>query len=211
MNPKQIFYQNQAQTIIQHLEKRNMKGYYFETSEEAKDFIQNFIPDHSTVSWGGSTTLQEIGMVDAFQNRDLNLLDRSVCKSREELEQLYRRAFSADYYLMSTNAITLDGKLINIDGLGNRVASLIFGPKQVLIVAGMNKVACDESSAIKRVQNFASPPNTNRLNLKTPCSKTGVCMDCQSKDCICCEIVITRRSKSPERIHVLLIGEELGY
>lgn len=211
MTPKQITYENQGKTIIKALAKRNMTGHYFHTSKEATEFIDSFIKENSTVSWGGSMTLNEIGLLAQLKNRDLNLLDRSTATTPEEIGIIYRKAFSADYYLMSTNAITMDGKLVNIDGNGNRVASLIFGPSQVLVVAGMNKIALNEAAGIERVHNIASPPNTVRLNCKTPCSTNGQCYDCLVDDCICCQTVITRKSRHKDRIHVILIGEELGY
>ena len=117
----------------------------------------------------------------------------------------------ADYFLMSTNAITMDGELVNIDGRSNRVSCLCWGPQNVIIIAGMNKVALDVESALKRVRNFAAPPNAVRLNKNTPCAQTGKCADCYSPDCICSQIVITRRSSTPNRIKVILVGEELGY
>lgn len=211
MTPKQINYENQAKTIIKALAKRNMTGHYYHTSKEATEFINSFIQEQSTVSWGGSMTLNEIGLLDQLQQRDLNLLDRAKATSGVEIGEIYRKAFSADYYLMSTNAITMDGKLINIDGNGNRVAALIFGPQQVLVIAGMNKIALNESAGIERVHNVASPANTVRLNCKTPCSTNGQCYDCLVDDCICCQTVITRKSRHKNRIHVILIGEELGY
>lgn len=211
MNPLAQAYENQAHTIIKALEKRNMTGYYFGTAQEARDHINQMIEDHSTVTWGGSMTLNEIGIKETLKDRSLNVLDRADAKTPEEVTSIYQKAFSSDYYLMSTNAITLDGQLINIDGNGNRVAALIWGPKQVIIVAGMNKVALDEPSGIERVRNFASPPNTVRLNLTTPCQKTGKCHDCLVDDCICCQVVTTRKSRHKNRIHVILVGETLGY
>lgn len=211
MTPLQSSYKNQAQTIIKALEKRNINGYYFETKEDARNFALQMVEDDSLVSWGGSMTLQELGIQEALRKRPLTLLDRSLTKTPEEVNKLYRQVYSADYYFMSSNAITLDGKLINIDGNGNRVSALIYGPEKVIILAGMNKVALDESSGIERVRNFASPPNTVRLNMNTPCATTGKCHNCLSDDCICCEIVITRKSRHDDRIHVILIGETLGY
>lgn len=211
MTPKQMNYENQAKTIIKALAKRHMTGHYFHTSQEATEFINDFIKDKSTVTWGGSMTINEIALTEKLKQRDLTILDRASAKSPEEIGQIYRQAFSADYYLMSTNAITMDGKLVNIDGNGNRVAALIFGPSQVLVVAGMNKIALDEAAGIQRVHNIASPANTVRLNCKTPCSTNGQCYDCLVDDCICCQTVITRNSRHADRIHVILIGEELGY
>lgn len=211
MTPKQTAYHNQANTIIKGLKKRGMDGYYFHTVQEAVDFANNMIEDGSTVTWGGSMTLQDSGLPAVLKDRDLTVLDRAEAGSPEEVQKIYRQAFSADYYLMSTNSITLDGQMVNIDGNGNRVAALIFGPQKVIIMAGMNKVAVDVEQAFDRVRNFATPANCNRLNLETPCSKTGKCGDCIGDSTICCEIVTTRRSRHPGRIHVILIGEELGY
>jgi hypothetical protein len=211
MTPKQIANENKGNTVIKALEKRNMTGHFVHTSQEAVAFVNNFIKDQSIVSWGGSMTLSESGILESLKDRDLNLLDRSTKTTAEEIGKLYRESFSADYYLMSANAITLDGKLVNVDGNGNRVAALIFGPNQVLVVAGMNKVCVDEESALKRVRNTAAPANATRLNSKTPCAKSGTCHECLLDDCLCCQTLVTRKSKQADRIHVLLVGEELGY
>ena len=161
--------------------------------------------------FGGSMTLADIGMLDTLREGHFNLLDRSTANNQDEVLAIYQKSFAADTYFMSTNAITIDGQLVNIDGNGNRVAALIYGPKQVIIMAGMNKVATNVEEAINRVQNFASPANTQRLHKNTPCNKTGYCHDCQSEDCICSNTVITRRSGTKDRIKVILIGEVLGY
>lgn len=211
MNPVQQKYHNQAKTIIEALQKRNMNGYYFETSQEAILFIQNFIKPTSTVSWGGSMTLHESGIIDAVKTMDLVCLDRDMADTVQARHQIAQKALSANYYLTSTNAITLDGKLVNIDGNGNRVAALIFGPDNVIVVAGMNKVSLDETDALSRVKNIAAPANTVRLNQNTPCSHTGKCHNCLVDDCICSHTVITRRCNRANRIHVLLVGEVLGY
>jgi len=211
MTAKQQAYANQAMTIIKGLNKRNMSGYYFETAAKAKEYVNHMIEDGKTVTWGGSMTIKNMGLPSLLHSRDLNVLDRDLVDSPEEVGNLYRQAFSSDYYLMSTNAITLDGQLVNIDGNGNRLAALIYGPDKVIIVAGMNKVTRNVDEGIYRVRNMAAPPNTNRLNINTPCSKTGVCNDCLGQATICCEIVITRKSRHNNRIHVILVGEELGY
>lgn len=211
MLPMKNFYEHQSHTLIQNLRKRNMAGYYCETKEEAVTLALSLIKEQSTVSFGGSMTLEEMGLLDQLRQGDYKLLDRSAAKSPDEVAKIYHESFVADTYVMSTNAISLDGQLVNIDGRGNRVAALIYGPKQVLVLAGMNKVASDLEAAINRVSNFAAPPNTLRLNRNTPCSKTGFCNDCQSDDCICSNTVITRRSSVEERIKVILIGEVLGY
>lgn len=188
-----------------------MEGYYCPDAASAVKQALALMPDGSTISWGGSMTLSETGLMDALQSHDYTLIDRMTAQTPEEKRELYAKATLADYYLMSTNAITLDGQLVNIDGAGNRVACLIHGPEHVIILAGMNKVCPDIESAFHRVKNCATPPNTVRLNCKTPCSVTGICGDCLSPETICCQEVITRYSRVPGRIKVILIGEEYGY
>lgn len=211
MSHKLTALSRQAETIIKNLEKRNMEGYYFETSADCAKAILAEMPSGSIISWGGSETLKECGLIDAIQGGSYELLDRSSAKTPEESRQIYARTVLADYFLMSTNAITLNGELINIDGNGNRVACLIQGPSHVIVAAGMNKVVPDVTSGVARVRNMASPANAIRLDRKLPCAATGVCQNCLSPECFCCQIVVTRRSMHPGRIKVYLIGEELGY
>lgn len=156
-------------------------------------------------------TITEIGLINAIQNGDYKIINRENATSLEEQRKIYGEICCSDFYLMSTNAITLDRELINIDGRGNRVAFLCFGPQNVLILAGMNKVVTDIESGIKRARDIAAPPNAIRLNRKTPCAITGKCEDCYSPECMCGQFVITRRSGIPNRIKVILIGEAVGY
>lgn len=156
-------------------------------------------------------TITEIGLINAIQSGDYKIINRENATSLEEQRKIYGEICCSDFYLMSTNAITLDGELINIDGRGNRVAFLCFGPQNVLILAGMNKVVTDIESGIKRARDIAAPPNAIRLNRKTPCAITGKCEDCYSPECMCGQFVITRRSGIPNRIKVILIGEAVGY
>ena len=202
-----------AKTIIKGLEKRNMEGVFCETKEDALSKALSYIEEGSSVTWGGSMSIEEIGLMDAVKNGNYKVIDRSVAKNYEEQREIFSKAVLADYYLMSSNAITLDGELINIDGTGNRVACLTYGPKNVIMIVGMNKVVNDVEDGIKRVRNFASPPNTLRLGLKTPCSMTGRCGDCYGDTCICSQIVVTRRQSAAMRGHikVILVGESLGY
>ena len=160
---------------------------------------------------GGSMTLKQIGLLDKLREKDLKLLDRDTAKTDDEKRKIQHEAFNCDYYLMSSNAITEDGKLVNIDGNGNRIAALIYGPANVIVIAGMNKVTADEDSAIKRIRTYAAPMNAIRLNKNTPCTRTGSCQDCLSDDCICSQILVTRKSNYKKRIKVILVGEELGF
>lgn len=211
MNNKKIAYENLAENLIEKFNQRGIESYYVDNKEEALDMVKRLLTPGSTVSYGGSETLYEIGLIQYLRESDYQLYDRDMAGSPEEKKEITKKAFLADYYLMSSNAITLDGELVNIDGNGNRVASLIYGPENVIIVAGMNKIAPDVETAVKRVQNVASPANTVRLGLKTPCAELGRCASCLSTDCICCQVVVTRKSRIPNRIKVILVGEELGY
>ncbi len=204
--------ENLAATMIRNLEKRNMEGYFVRTKEEAVSLImERFLTGGKTVSFGGSVTLTESGLMDAIQKGDCVLYDRKTAKTPEETREMKAKMINSDYFLMSTNAITIDGELINIDGFGNRVSYLCFGPENVIILAGMNKVVSSVEDGVRRVRDIASPPNTVRLNKNTPCAKTGRCGDCYSDDCICSQIVITRRSGVKNRIKVVLVAEDLGY
>ena len=211
MTPMKQFYEKQANTIIRHLEKRNITGYYCPDCASAVEKALSIIEDGSTVSWGGSMSLKECGLMDALKSAPVTLWDRSTAKPPEETKAIYRQSFSADYYLMSSNAITLDGQLVNIDGNGNRVAALSFGPEHILMIIGMNKVTKTVEEAIDRVHNVAAPPNAVRLNSDTPCGITGVCADCLSPQCLCAQVLVTRYSRVPGRIQVILVGESLRY
>lgn len=212
MTIKQQYYKTTADTIIKRLAARQMEGFYCATKEEACEKALSFVKEGSSASFGGSMTLEETGILASLRERkDISLLDRATGKNPEEVAQIMHEALSCDTYFMSTNAITTDGELVNIDGNGNRVAALIYGPKRVVIVAGMNKIVSDVNSAVSRVRNSATPPNCIRLNKNTPCAATGVCADCFSPDCICNQIVVTRRNGNSDRIKVILVGEELGY
>ena len=211
INPKQKYYENVANTIIKNLTKRQIEGYYCADKKSALKKALELIQKGASVGWGGSMTLIETGLLDAIKNGDYEVIDRETATNLYEQRKIYGEICCSDFFLMSTNAITLDGELINIDGRGNRVSFLCYGPQNVLILAGMNKVVTDVESGFKRVRDIASPPNTVRLNKKTPCAITGKCEDCYSPDCICGQFVVTRRSGVPNRIKVILIGEELGY
>lgn len=211
MSPKEIANQNLANTMIKNMAKRNLEGYYCATSAEAVEKALSLMPEGSSVTWGGSMTLTECGLMDALKTANYEIIDRDTAKTPEEARVMYSKQVMADYYLMSTNAITVNGELINIDGRSNRVSCLCWGPQNVIIIAGMNKVTSDVESAVQRVRNFAAPPNCVRLNKNTPCAQTGKCGDCYSSESICSQILVTRRSSTPNRIKVILVGEELGY
>lgn len=209
--PKETFYENQAATIIKKLNMRKMEGYYCKNVEEAKAKMLELIGNEKkTVGYGGSMTLDENGFKDSVTAAGHELIIRENYKTPEEEKELKSKLTNADFFLMSTNAITLDGELVNIDGRGNRVSYLIYGPDNVIVIAGMNKVVSTVEDGYRRIRNIATPPNCNRLDCKTPCANTGKCGECFT-DSICCEFVTTRMSRVPNRIKVILVGETLGY
>lgn len=197
-----------AEQIIKGLESRNMTGYYAKSKEEALKMALDLIPEGSRVAKGGSMSVVEIGLEDAVKNGNYEYCDRAAMKDKREAELF---AYSADVYLGSVNAITEDGVLVNIDGNSNRVSAYAYGPEKLVLIVGLNKVARDADAAMKRARNEAATINAQRFGLSTPCSKTGRCMDCKSPDTICCQFLITRYSRHKDRIHVILVNENLGF
>lgn len=198
-------------TVIKNMEKRGFQAHYCETGEEARELVLSLIPDKSVVSWGGSVTINSMGIKERLAERDVKIIDPYSVQNAEESIERRRQSLTADYFLMSANAITMDGELVNIDGMSNRVAALCFGPKKVIIVAGANKLARKLDDALERAKLYAAIPNNLRLKLNNPCTVTGDCVNCLSKECICCNIVTTRFSAIPGRIQVILVNENLGF
>ena len=197
-----------AQTVIRGLKSRNMSGYYASSREEALRIALELIPEGSSVTMGGAMSAHEIGLVDALKNGNYHFIDRDAY---EDKRAAMLAAYDADVFLSSANAITSDGVMVNIDGNSNRVSAIAQGPKKVVFIVGMNKVCGDVDGAIKRARNVAAPINAQRFGLSTPCSKTGACMNCKSPDTICCQILITRYSRHTDRIHVILVNDNLGF
>ena len=211
LEPKQEFINLRVNKCKESLEKQHIKTYIVENKEEANQLVNSLIKDHSLVCDGGSISLQECGIIESLNHRDITFhshSDSSMCK--QESDEEARKAFYADTFLCSSNAITMNGELINIDGHGNRVSAMIFGPKQVIVVAGYNKIVEDEQSAIQRIHNIAAPINCMRLNKKTPCRFTGSCVQCYSDDRICSSYVKINYDKE-DRLRVNLVKEDLGY
>lgn len=212
MTPKQQAYKTLANSMIKNFAKRNIEAFYCETKEAATTLAMELMKDAKTVGMGGTESVKECGLLDAVKaSETLHFIDRSLATTPEERRAVFLETMAADYFLMSSNAITVEGELVNIDGNSNRLACLLHGPEHVLIVAGMNKVVDDIDSGIERIGLHAAPPNAARLNTKTPCAALGHCGDCHSSDCMCCQIVITRHSRHNGRIKVILVGEELGF
>lgn len=192
--------------IARNLWNRNINPFIMESKEEAKEKVMSLIEEEQTVSWGGSKTLKQCGIIEALKNReDINVLDK------EEDPEAMKKSFNADVYLTGANAILKDGRIVNIDGRGNRVAATVYGPKRIIIVAGMNKIVDGSlDDAIARVKNEAAPENAKRLGKDTPCAETGECEDCSSSDRICRSIGIIEWRKTND-MDVVLVRDELGF
>ena len=196
-----------AKTVIKGLKSRNMSGYYAADKEEAVKLALELIPEGSTISMGGCASAHEVGLIKALEAGNYNYIDRAKLSPRESL----MAAYDADIFLSSANAITNDGIMVNIDGNANRVSCIAQGPKKVVFIVGMNKVCSDLDEAMKRARNVAAPANAQRFDIKTPCKESGKCFDCKSPDTICCQFLITRYSRHTDRIHVILVNENLGF
>lgn len=197
-----------AQKVIRGLASRNMTGYYAATKEEALTLALSLIPEGSSIAMGGAMSAHEIGLVRALKEGNYKFIDRDQ-EPDKRLAML--KAYDADFFLSSVNAMTDDGILVNIDGNANRVSAIAQGPRKVLFIVGMNKVCDDVDGALKRARNVAATANVQRFGLSTPCTKTGSCMNCKSPDTICCQFLFTRFSRHAGRIHVLLVNDNLGF
>lgn len=205
------YYAKRGEILAKNLKSRHFDACYCETKEEALAQALAWIPEGSRVGWGGAMTAQQIGLLDALNHGPYVTLDREKCATQEEKTMLARACLDADVFLTGANGLSLDGQMVNIDGTGNRVAAIIYGPKTVLVLAGMNKVMDSLEEAIRRARTVAAPMNMQRFDRKTPCAATGSCGDCKSEDCICNQIVITRNCRPAGRIKFILIGEPLGF
>ena len=201
-------YELLSKKVIKGLESRQMSGYYAADKEEALKIALSLIPEGSTVTMGGAMSAHEIGLPAALAEGNYNFIDRD---KMEDKRTAMLAAYDADFFLASANAMTEDGVIVNIDGNANRVSAIAQGPRHVLFIVGMNKICDDVDGALKRARNVAAPINAQRFGLNTPCTKTGSCMDCKTPDTICCQFLITRYSKHPGRIHVILVNDYLGF
>jgi hypothetical protein len=210
-DPKTAHYRSLAGSLVPEFARRNIEASVCGTGAEAAEKALALIPEGSVVSWGGSMTLAALGLPEKIKKGPWKALDRSDAKSPAEVEALYRAALSADVYFLSSSAVTLDGRLVNIDGRGNRLAALLYGPRKVVVIVGMNKVVKDVETAFSRIHNQASPMNAHRLDKKTPCAETGWCADCHCEESICCSELVIRHSGVKGRLTVLLVCEDLGF
>ena len=212
MNPTEQRNELLGQRMIKNLNRRHIEAYYCPTAAEAVKKVSELIPDGSSVTWGGSMTIRDMGIPQQLCNRGtLEVLDRDKAETPEEVQEIYLRAFTSDVYLSSANAISEDGVIVNIDGNGNRVAAITWGPKKVIFVIGINKVAQTVEVALARARSTASPINAQRFDINTPCKTDGVCHNCNSTDCVCSYVHFLRNSRNKGRHVVVLVGEDLGY
>lgn len=212
MTPQEERNARLAERMIKHLNRRNMEAFYCPTGEEAVKKVSELIEDGSTVTWGGSMTVRNLGIPDALRSRGtLEVLDRDMVEAPEDVQNIYLRAFTSDVYLTSANAISEDGVIVNIDGNGNRVAVITWGPKKVIFIIGMNKVAQTVEAALVRARSTASPINAQRFDINTPCKTDGTCHNCNSPESICSYVHFLRNSRNKGRHVVVLVGEDLGY
>ena len=197
-SPKQQYYDKRAELLIKNLKSRHFGACYCATKEEALEKALQLIPEGSKVGWGGAMSAQEIGLLQALEEGNWEAVGRNT-------------AGGVDVFVTGANALSMDGEMVNIDGLGNRVSAIIYGPKTVVVIAGMNKVMDTLEDAVQRARTVAAPINMQRFGLNTPCASTGICHDCKSETCICNHIVITRHGRPEGRIQFVLVGEELGF
>lgn len=205
------YYEKRGQILVKNLKSRHFDAFYCPDAASALEKALELIPEGASVGWGGALSAQQIGLIDAVKKGNYAAIDRDTAKTPEERSALLKRCLTADVFLSGANALSLDGEMVNIDGTGNRVAAIVYGPETVLVIAGMNKVCDTLDDAVTRARTVAAPMNKQRFPFKTPCEVTGACADCKSDDCICNQILITRNCRPAGRIKFILVGEELGF
>ena len=205
------FYEKRAQILVKNLQSRHFDAWYCEDREKALKKALELIPADATVGWGGATSAVQIGLMDAVRNGGYSVYDRDTCATMEDRVKMMKKCLTADVFLTGANAISLDGQMVNIDGNGNRVAAIVYGPDTILVIAGMNKVVDTLEDAVTRARTIAAPMNQQRFPNQTPCQVTGSCADCKAPDCSCNQILITRHCRPAGRIKFIIVGEELGF
>ena len=210
-DPKQKYYEKRAQVLLKNLTSRGFEAYYCADKDQARAKALELIPKGASVGWGGCASAEQIGLVDAVRKGNYTAMDRDTAATPQERVKIMKQCLGADVFLTGAKALSLDGQMVNIDGNGNRVAAIVYGPDSVLVIAGMNKVCDTLDAAVTRARTIAAPMNKQRFDSKTPCEVTGACADCKSDSCICNQILITRNCRPAGRIKVILVGEELGF
>lgn len=197
---------------IKALKANNMNAYFVNSKEEVLEKIKELVKENSTVGCGGSVSLDEYGVIEHLRSGRYNFLDRyKEGLTQDEITKIYRESFFADAYFASSNAVTEDGKLYNVDGNGNRIAAMTYGPSKVILLVGVNKIVKDVDEAIKRNREVSAPANAKRLNRRTPCASVGYCMDCKSEDRICLEYSLIAKQRDKDRMHIIFVNDNIGY
>lgn len=210
-DPKQKYYEKRGQILVKNLRSRHFDAYYCADKAAALEKALELIPKGASVGWGGAASAQQIGLIDAIRAGEYKAIDRDVLPTAEEKVAAQKQCLTADVFLTGANALSLNGEMVNIDGTGNRVAAIVYGPDSVIVVAGMNKVVDTLEDAVTRARTIAAPINKQRFPNVTPCEVTGTCADCKSEGCICNQILITRHCRPIGRIKFIIVGEELGF
>lgn len=208
---RKIYDRKRAQVLVNNLKKRHFDAWYCETGEEALEKALQLIPEGALVGWGGAASAEQIGLLEAVRKGPYRAIDRDTANSAQQRRELMRSALLSDVFITGCNAISLTGELVNIDGMGNRVAAIVYGPEKVLMIAGMNKVTDTLEAAVERARTVAAPVNKQRFPGDTPCMVTGACGNCLSEGCICNQILVTRNCRSAGRIQLILVGQILGF
>ena len=210
-DPRQLYYNKRGEILVKNLKSRHFDAWYCENKEEALAKALELIPRGAKVAWGGALSADQIGLTAAVRNGTYCVIDRSAAKTPEEQKEIIRNWLFSDVFISGANALSLDGQMVSVDGTGNRVAAICYGPDTVLVMAGMNKVEDTLEAAINRARTVAAPMNKQRFQNQTPCMHTGVCADCKSEGSICNQIVITRLCRPAGRIKFIIVGEDLGF
>lgn len=208
---KKLYYEKRGEILVKNLRSRHFDAWYCSDRVSALEKALELIPTGATVGWGGAYSAEQIGLMDAVIAGDYREMDRSKCKTPEERVQCMKDCLTADVFLTGANAMSLDGQMVTIDGTGNRLAAICYGPEMILVIVGMNKVMDTLDSAIVRARTVAAPMNKQRFPNSTPCEVTGSCADCKSPECICNQILITRNCRPAGRIKFIIVGEDLGF
>lgn len=208
---QKLYYEKRGKILVKNLQSRHFDAYYCATKQDALEKALELIPRGATVAWGGTMSAGQIGLFDALRQGDYALIDRDKCTTMEERAQAAKDSMFADVFLTSANGMSLDGQMVTIDGTGNRLAAICYGPGTIVAIVGMNKVTDTLEEALRRARTVAAPMNKQRFPLQTPCEVTGTCADCKSEQCICNQILITRHCRPTGRIRFVIVGEDLGF
>lgn len=208
---KNMYYEKRGNILVKNLKSRHFDACYCADKAAALEKALEWIPKDATIGWGGATSVQQIGLLQALKDGNFHTFDRDTCTTLEERTKMMKKCLTADVFLTGANALSLDGQMVNIDGIGNRVAAIVYGPDTVIVVAGMNKVADNLESAVVRARTVAAPVNNQRFDNQNPCKITGSCGDCKCETCICNQILITRNCRPAGRIKFIIVGEDLGF